>query len=158
MKGRVFDTPEERLSFPRWRTQQCAIAATHQREAALNQANGPITQIVRLPVALGNAPGAEQDFRDFSIGTAVHARVERAKGERHSLTAVRGKRMQRRPRRPAVQGSPQAPACIRAELKVAVEWKFDSILDCNDGCFLKPDAMLYAVQMQHGVPTIRALP
>ena len=89
--------PECRLFFSGSWAQQRAIAAAHQGETALNQANGPVAQIVRRPIALGNALGAEQDFCNFAIGAAVHARVERAQGERQSPASLCRKRMQRRP-------------------------------------------------------------
>jgi len=66
--------------------------------------------------------------------------------------------MQRRPRRPPIKSSPQAPACIRAEFKIAVERKFNRIGDGNDRRFFQPNAMLYAPQVQHGVPAVRAFP
>ena len=65
--------------------------------------------------------------------------------------------MQWRPRRPAIEGSPKASACIRAEFEIAVERKFDRIGNRNDRRFLQPNAVLKAVEVQHGVPTIRAL-
>ena len=93
MRGRVFDTPKNRLILTRWRAQQRSVAAAHQSETALNQANGPIAQIVGSPVAFGNAAGIEQDFCNFAISAAVHARIERAQGERQSSSAMRGKRV-----------------------------------------------------------------
>jgi hypothetical protein len=155
----VFSIPLKRvLFFARCRTQQCAIAATHQRKAALDQANGPITQVVRLPVAFGNAPGAKQDFRYFPVGAAVRPGIERAQSKREPAPTMRGKRMQRRPWRPAIEGSPQPPTCISAEFKVTVERQFDGIGAGNDRRFLKPNAMFYLLQTQYGVPPIRALP
>ncbi|MCP2937763.1 hypothetical protein NK983_34205, partial [Salmonella enterica subsp. enterica serovar Typhimurium] len=59
---------------------------------------------------------------------------------------------------PAVQRSPEAPSGVRTEFKIAVERKFDSVGAGNDRCFLEPNAMLYLVQKEHGVPTVRALP
>ena len=158
IRGRIFDTPEARLFLTRCRTQQCAIAATHQRKTALDQANGPIAQVVRLPVAFGDASGAEQDFRYFPVGAAVRPRIERAQSKREPAPTMCGKRMQRRPRRPAIEGSPQAPACIRAKFKVAIEREFDCVGAGNDRRFLEPNAMFYLVQTQYGVPSIRALP
>jgi hypothetical protein len=93
MRGRVFDTPKNRLFLARWWPQQRSVAAAHQSETALNQANGPSAQIVGSPVAFGNAPGIEQDFCNFAISAAVHARIERAQGERQSSSAMRGKRV-----------------------------------------------------------------
>ena len=81
MGGRVFGTPGKQLFLWRSWTQQCAIAAAHQRETVLNQANGPVAQIVGSPIVLGDTPGAEQDFCNFAVGAAVHPRIERAQGE-----------------------------------------------------------------------------
>jgi hypothetical protein len=113
---------------------------------------------VRLPVAFGDASGAEQDFLYFPVGAAVGPRIERAQSEREPAPAMRGKRMQRRPRRPAIEGAPQPLACIRAEFKVRVERQFDRIGTGNDRRFLEPNAMFYLLQTQYCVPTIRALP
>lgn len=141
IRGHIFDTPEARLFLTRCRTQQCAIAATHQRKTALDQANGPIPQVVRLPVAFGNASGAEQDFRYFPVGAAVRPGIERAQCKREPVPTMRRKRMQRRPWRPAIKGSPQPPASIRAEFKIAIEREFDCIGAGNDRRFLEPNAM-----------------
>jgi hypothetical protein len=158
-EGAHYRYPQQnRLFLGRWRPQQRAIAATHQREAALNQANGPIAQIVGSPVAFGNASGAEQNFRDFPVGAALHPRIKRSQGEREPPAAALRERMQRRPRRPAVKSSPQAPACIRAEFKVTIEREFDGITAGNDWRFFEPNAMFYLLQTQYGVPAVRALP
>jgi len=154
----VFSIRWARLFLPRWRTQQRAITTTHQGETALNQANGPTAQIVGFPVAFGNASGAEQDFRYFPVGAAVRPGIERAQSKREPAPTIRGKRMQRRPWRPAIKGSPQPPASIRAEFKVAIEREFDCIGAGNDRRFLEPNAMFYLVQTQYGVPAVRALP
>ncbi len=158
MRGRIFDTPKRVLFFAGCRTQQCTIAATHQGKTALDQANGPIAQVVSLPITFGNASGAEQDFCYFPVGTAVGPGIERAQGKREPAPTMRGKRMQRRPWRPAIEGSPQPPACIRAEFKVTIEREFDCIDAGNDRRFLEPNAMFYLVQMHYCVPAVRALP
>jgi hypothetical protein len=113
---------------------------------------------VSLPVAFGDASVSEQDFRYFPVGAAVRPRIERAQSKPEPAPAMRGKRMQRRPRRLAIEGSPQAPACIRAEFKVTVERQFDGIGAGNDRGFLKPDAMFCLLQTHYCVPTVRALP
>ena len=155
----MFSIPlKERLFLARRRAQQCAIAVAHQREAALNQANGPIAQIMRAPVAFGDAFSTKQDFRYFPVGAAVDPGIKRTQGEPEPPAAMCGKRMQRRPWGPAVQRSPEAPSGVRTEFKIAVERKFDSVGAGNDRCFLEPIAMLYLVQKEHGVPTVRALP
>ena len=157
MGGRVFGTPGKQLFLWRSWTQQCAIAAAHQRETVLNQANGPVAQIVRRPIAFRNAPGPEQAFCNFAVGASVHARIERAQGERQSPAAIRRKRMQRRAQRTTVEGSPQAPACIRAEFEIAVQGKFNSVDDRNHRRFLEPNAVLNTAQIQYCVPTVRGL-
>ena len=111
-----------------------------------------------FPVAFGNAPGAEQDFRYLPVGAAVRPCIERAQSKREPAPAMRGKRMQRRPWRPAIEGSPQAPACIRAKFKVTIEREFDCIGAGNDGRLLEPNAMFYLVQTDYRVPAVRALP
>ena len=157
--GGAFSIPlTEQLFLRRWRTQQSAIAAPHQCETAVNQANGPVAQIVRSPVAFGNAPGAEQDLCNLAVGAAVHPRIERAQGERQSPAAMRGKRMQRLPQRAAIKGSPQSPTSVRTEFEVAIERKFDRVGNSNDWCFFQPNTVLHAVQMQYGMPTVRSLP
>ena len=147
MRGCVFDTPRDFSFFGRRRTQQRAITTTHQREAALNQANGAIAQIVGPPVAFGNAPGTEQDLRDFPVGAAVHPCIERAQGERQSPAAMHGKCMQRRPQRPAIKRAPQPPASIRAKFKIVVERKFDSIGNGRNGRFFQPKNALYYAEL-----------
>ena len=42
-------------------------------------------------------------------------RIERAQSKREPAPAMRGKRMQRRPRRPAIEGAPEKPAAPVAE-------------------------------------------
>ena len=78
MIGSKFIPPPVASAFPAWRTQERAIAAAHQSEACLDKPNGAIAQIVRLPGAVWNTLGAEQNFGDFAIRGAVHAAVKRA--------------------------------------------------------------------------------
>ena len=111
-----------------------------------------------FPVAFGNPPGTEQHFCYFPVGAAVHPCIERTQRKREPPAAALRLRMQRRPQGPAIKGSPQAPACIDAEIEIAVERKLDSIVNRNDRRFFQPNAMLYAAQVQHGVPAVRALP
>jgi hypothetical protein len=47
-----------------------AIATAHQREAALHEADGSITQIVRFPGVIRDAFLAEQRFGDRTISAA----------------------------------------------------------------------------------------
>ena len=156
--GSIFDTPSSFYFLARWRPQQCAIAATHQSEAGLNETNGSIAQVVGFPGAFGNLSGAKQDFRDFAVRTAVHSRIEGTKRERQATAALRGKHVQRRSGWTVVQGSPQPPRRVRTKLEVAVEWKLDRIGFGDDRWFLQPHAVLDAAQMQYGVPAVWRLP
>src|SRR6516162_1821028 len=66
--------------------------------------------------------------------------------------------MERLSLRPAIEASPQASARVCPELEIAIEREFNNIRHGNNGRFFQPNAMLYAVQVEHGMPTVRALP
>jgi hypothetical protein len=156
--GALFRYPADLLFFSTWRPQQRAIAAAHQGETGLDQTNGSIAQIMGFPRAFGYLSGAKQDFRDFAVRPVVHARIEGAKRKCQTTAALRRNCMQRRSGRTVVQGSPQPTRCVRTELEVAVERKFDRIGFGNDWWFLQPNTMLESAQMQHGVPAVGRLP
>lgn len=63
------------------RTQQFPVAAAHQREAALHEANGSIAEIVRFPGVIRNALLAEEPFGDRAISAAGGPSIERANGD-----------------------------------------------------------------------------
>ncbi len=156
-RGISFRYPVELLFFARWRPQQCAIATAHQGEAALNQANGSIAQVVGFPGAFGDLSGAKKDFRDFAVSTAVHSRIEGAERERQTTAALRGKHVQRRSRWTVVQCPPQPARCVRTKLEITVEWKLDCIGFGDDRCFPEPHAVLDAAEIQNGVPAVGRL-
>lgn len=58
--------------------QQCAIAAAHQSQAGLHQADGPAAQLMRFPGAFRDAFSAEQHFGNDAISSAIQVPVERA--------------------------------------------------------------------------------
>ena len=66
--------------------------------------------------------------------------------------------MERRSLWSAIKASPQAPPRIHPKFKVAVERKFNSVVSSDDRRLFEPNAVLYAVQMHHGVPAVRTLP
>lgn len=79
--GYVFDTPGLKALFVlALGTQQFAIAAAHQCEPALHQANCAIAQVVRFPGAVGDALFAEQRLADCTVSAAGRMRVERTDG------------------------------------------------------------------------------
>jgi hypothetical protein len=100
----------------------------------------------------------QQNFSDFAIGGAVRPCIRGTQRKRYSAPAMRRKRMQRRSLRPANEPSPQTSACIRPEFEVAVERKFNGVGSSDDRPFFQPNAVLNAVQIQHGVPTVGSLP
>ena len=146
------------LFFSGGRSQQGAVAALHQSEAGLDQADDLIPHLVRSPIPLGNALGGQQNFSDFAIGGAVGPCIRRTQGKRYSPPAIRRNRVRRRALRPAIEPSPQTSAGIRPEFEVAVERKFDGVGSSDDRRFFEPNTMLYAAQDKHGVPAIRTLP
>ena len=90
IRGCVCDTPaKSALLLFAPITQQLAITATHQRNAALDQANGAVAEVVGFPGTLGDALLAEQYFGDPTIGTAVHAPIERTNRQNQTFTALR---------------------------------------------------------------------
>ena len=134
IEGGVFGTPTLFLAR-RW-PQQRAIAAAHQRQAILDQADGLTAQVMRLPGALGNALRAEENLGDFAISRAGQAAVERTERHRQTASAVRGECVQGQPRRTAVEGPPEPPRRVRAKLEVAVEREFGRIGYGDDRRFL----------------------
>lgn len=57
-----------------------------------------------------------------------------------------------------MEASPQTPAGIRSELEIAIEREPNNVGCSNDRRFFQPNAMLYAVQMKHGMPVVEVLP
>ena len=76
MRGSIFDTPGGRLFLSRWRTQQCAVTATHQGDAVLNQADRPAAKIVAFPGAAVDSLPAEQAFGNLAIAISLQPSVE----------------------------------------------------------------------------------
>ena len=76
MRGR-FPAPLA-LFLARWWTKQGAIAAMHQGQASLHQADGAAAQFVGLPRALGDAFLAEQHLGDHAIRGAIYVTIERS--------------------------------------------------------------------------------
>lgn len=67
MRGCVFGTPESQLFLPGCGAQQRTVAAAHQSDAALDQADGQAAKIMIFPGAGKNALFAEQALCDFTI-------------------------------------------------------------------------------------------
>ena len=99
----------------------------------------------------------EHNLGDFAISGPVHPGIQRAQCKREPLAAVGRKRMERRSLRSAIKTSPQAPARIDPKFEVAVERKFNGVASSEDRRLFEPNAVLYAVEMHHGVPAVRAL-
>ncbi len=58
--------------------QQRAIAAAHHPEAELDEADGPVAQIMALPGSPGDVWGGEQGGSDVAIAGVLKAAVEGA--------------------------------------------------------------------------------
>ena len=78
IKGLIFDTPREALLVSALGAQKFAIAAAHQCETALYEADGSIAQIVRFPGAIRNALFAEDNLGERTISASRRAGIERA--------------------------------------------------------------------------------
>ena len=86
-----FGTPprqRHRLFLATARTQQFAIAATHQRKTGLHQADSAVAQIVGFPGPFRDMRRAEQFFRDSSIGMPLGTGIERTQRERKPLSPL----------------------------------------------------------------------
>ena len=138
--------------------QQRAVATPYQREASLDQADDPVTDVMRPPVPFGNAMSREQNLGDLAIRGAIRPGVQRAQRKREPPPAIGRKRMKRHSLRSAIEASPQASPRIESEFKVSVERKFNGICSSEDRRLFEPEAVLYAMQMHHGVPTVSGLP
>ena len=88
IEGRIFDTPKGLFFLAPW-TQQFAIAAAHQSEATLHEADGTIAQIVRLPGALRDALLAKEAFGDGAIALVFIAPVQRTQDQGKPLAPLR---------------------------------------------------------------------
>ena len=123
-----------------------AIAAAHQRKAGLHQADGPIAQIVGFPGALGDTPGAEQNFGDHAISIAVHSRIECAKGQRQSLAPLLATRRGMVDLAAAAERAPQPTGGMRADLKIIVQRQLDGVGRGIQRRLLQPKPMLDTTQ------------
>ena len=100
MRGSIFDTPGERLFLPRWRTQQCAVTATHQSDTALDQSDGQAAKIIIFPGAAKNALLAEQPLCDFAIAIARQPCVQGPHAQ-YEATATMARKFKRGPAKTA---------------------------------------------------------
>ena len=90
IEGWIFDTLRGLFVLASW-TQEFAIAAAHQSEAALHEADGTIAQIMRLPGALRDTLLAKEAFGDRAIALVFIAPVQCAQDQRKPLAPLRRK-------------------------------------------------------------------
>ena len=107
--------------------EQLAITAAHQSVTGLNQADRAVAQIVRLPGALGDAFGAEQNFRNHAIRAAVDPRVQRTERKRKSLSALHGELVKWWARCAAVERAPEPVRSICPGVEIVVERQLDNV-------------------------------
>ena len=123
-------------------SQQGAIAATHQGEAALHKTDSTIAEVVGFPGAFGNALGSEQNLGNRSIGIALGPRIERAEGQCQSLSALRRDFMESRTGSTPVKRTPETSRCMHADVEIIVEWQFGCIRLAVHRCVSQPKPML----------------
>ena len=157
IEGWIFDTLKGLFVLASW-TQEFAITAAHQGEAALDEADGTITQIMRFPCALWNALLAKEALGDRAIALVFIAPVQCAQNQCKSLAALRRKPRRRWTRRTAAQRTPERMGSLGAELKRRVHWQLYRLRDPGCGQFLHPQAMRGATEPQHAMPAVRVLP
>jgi hypothetical protein len=68
--------------------QQCTVAATHQIQPALHQADGTTAQIVSLPASVGNPVLPEQALCDLAIAISLGPSIQRAYCEYEPLPTL----------------------------------------------------------------------
>jgi hypothetical protein len=76
-RGRISIPQAEALFVFAPRPQKLAIATAHQRKAALHEADGSITQIVRFPGVIRDTPFAKQRVGDRPVSAAGRASIDR---------------------------------------------------------------------------------
>ena len=158
IEGWIFDTRKGRLFVLAPWTQEFAISAAHQGEAALHEADGTIAQIVRLPGALRDTLLVKKAFGDRAIGFALVASVQRTQDQGKPLAPLRRKVGQRWTRRAAAQRTPERLGRLGAELKRRVQGQLDRLRRPSCRQFLHPHAMRGTTEPEHGMPAVRVLP
>ena len=139
-------------------TQEFAIAAAHQGEAALHQADGTIAQIMRLPRALGDALLAKKAFSDRTIGFALIASVQRTQDQGKPPAPLRWKVGRRWTRRTAAQRTHERLGRLGTELKRGVHWQRYRLRRAGCWQFFHPHAMRGVTKAEHGMPSVGVLP
>ena len=125
MRGSIFDTPGRRLFLPTWRTQKGAIAAPHQSDAVLDQADGQAAKIMVLPGAAANALLAEQALCDFAITMSRQPGIEGSHHQNEAPTTLKRERKRRCTRTAAFDGAPKSVRRLQTDVGIGVEWQFD---------------------------------
>ncbi len=125
MRGSIFDTPGRTPISSEWRTQKGAIAAPHQSDAVLDQADGTAAQIVRFPVAIRDATSPEQAFCYFAIAVSLQPPIERAHGQYEPPTPLERQRKRRRAQGALFERRPKSVCRLRADVEICVEWQID---------------------------------
>jgi hypothetical protein len=135
-EGGVFATPDDGVltSTLVRMTQEIEVSTAHEPQAAAAETDGPIAQIVGLPIRPGwNAGFAEQGSGDHAIRMAGKASVESAEGKFEPPASL-GRHAPRRPvADPAGRGAPQTERRFRAYGKICVERDHDGSRRCGAG-------------------------
>ncbi len=159
VEGHVFDTPRNySLLLAARLPQHLAIAAAHQRKAALHQTNGTVAQVMSLPGAFGDTFGSEQNLGNRSVGVALGPSIERAQRHRQALPALRREFMESGTGCAPVERTPETPRGMRADLEIIIEGQFGCVRLADHRRLFQPEPMFDPANAQEDVPAIRRLP
>ena len=125
MRGAFSIPPVERLFLPTWRTQKGAIAAAHQSDAVLDQADGQAAKIMVLPGAVTNALLAEQALCDFTITMSRQPGIEGSHHQNEAPATLGRERKRRCTKTAAFDGAPKSVRRLQTDVGIGVEWQFD---------------------------------
>ena len=95
---------ESALHSPMPVPEQSAIAATHERQTRLDQANGAIAEIMGLPAPFRNSVGPKQPSRYRAIAVSFDAAIKRPYREDKPLASLKRQAGMRRCERPLLNG------------------------------------------------------
>jgi len=135
--------------------QQVAVASAHEPEAASDEANGSVAQVMSLPGSFGNAFGSEQTLGDRAIGGPLYSGVERAERQRQPLSALLRKLLERRSGYAATKSAPQSAGGMRAKIEDGVERQFDGVGFAGDRSLFQKKPVVDSAKAQEDMPAVR---
>jgi hypothetical protein len=157
MSGAIYGTPSRGLVSAARLAKQFAIATAHQRKTGLDEPDGSVPQIVRLPGPFGDTLGTKQAFRNHTIAVALDAAIERAQRERQPLSPLQGQLVEGRTSRAAVERPPEPPRRVGADLEIFIEHQMGGIGLVRSWRFCQPKPMFDVLNAQQNMPAVKGL-